>query len=476
MELHTRLLLLLEVLAVALVLSARGDLCEVNLCDNGGTCVKAAGSEFICICPDEYTGDKCTEKETGPCIPNPCLNGGQCELVSERRRGDVFSHYYCECPPEATGENCNTRIPPPPLFNTQGFSVCIDQPCLNGGTCSELNGDLLCSCPSPYVGNRCEQRCISRLGLQGGGVSEGQIRSSSVRYTLMGLQRWGPELARLHQKGLVNAWSPAPHDRLPWLQVDLTRAMRVSGLVTQGAGHLGYSEFVKAFKVAYSLNGSNFTFYQRDGRDLVFSGNMDKDSPKTSLLDPPLATRFLRIVPVVCRRACTMRLELIGCELRGCSEPLGLQSRLISDAQFSASSTFRTWGLDSFTWRPEYARLDKQGKTNAWSPATSDQNQWIQVDLGSLKKVTGIITQGAKDFGHIHFVTAFKLAHSDNGEDWTIVKNKKGQDKVFAGNIDNNVHHQNRLDPALFCRYVRVLPWDWHGRISLRLELLGCAL
>lgn len=35
----------------------------------------------------------------------------------------------------------------------------------------------------------------------------------------MGLQRWGPELARLHSKGLVNAWSAATHDRNPWIQV-----------------------------------------------------------------------------------------------------------------------------------------------------------------------------------------------------------------------------------------------------------------
>lgn len=61
--------------------------------------------------------------------------------------------------------------------------------------------------------------CISLLGLQGGGIAESQISASSVRYAVMGLQRWGPELARLHNKGLVNAWSAAAHDRNPWIQV-----------------------------------------------------------------------------------------------------------------------------------------------------------------------------------------------------------------------------------------------------------------
>lgn len=65
----------------------------------------------------------------------------------------------------------------------------------------------------------CAAGCISLLGLEGGGIAESQISASSVRYTVLGLQRWGPELARLHNKGLVNAWSPASHDRNPWIEV-----------------------------------------------------------------------------------------------------------------------------------------------------------------------------------------------------------------------------------------------------------------
>lgn len=72
---------------------------------------------------------------------------------------------------------------------------------------------MLRSTPLPPAG------CVSLLGLEGGGISESQISASSVRYTVLRLQRWGPELARLHNKGLVNAWSPAPHDRNPWIEV-----------------------------------------------------------------------------------------------------------------------------------------------------------------------------------------------------------------------------------------------------------------
>lgn len=44
---------------------------------------------------------------------------------------------------------------------------------------------------------------------------------------------------------------------------------------------------------------------------------MDNDSAKTNLLDPPLVAQYMRIIPVVCHKACTLRMELMGCELNG---------------------------------------------------------------------------------------------------------------------------------------------------------------
>lgn len=38
--------------------------------------------------------------------------------------------------------------------------------------------------------------------------------------------------------------------------------MRVSGVITQGARRAGWAEYVKTFKVAYSLDGHKFQFIQ----------------------------------------------------------------------------------------------------------------------------------------------------------------------------------------------------------------------
>lgn len=54
-----------------------------------------------------------------------------------------------------------------------------------------------------------------------------------------------------------------------------------------------------------------------------------------------------------------------------------------------------------------------------------------QVDLEKTKRLTGIITQGAKDFGVVQFVSVFKIAYSNDGESWSTVKEEDtGNDKV----------------------------------------------
>lgn len=48
----------------------------------------------------------------------------------------------------------------------------------------------------------------------------------------------------------------------PGVQVNFLRKMRVSGVMTQGAKRAGWPEYLKTFKVAYSLDGRKFEFIQ----------------------------------------------------------------------------------------------------------------------------------------------------------------------------------------------------------------------
>ncbi|XP_038670787.1 EGF-like repeat and discoidin I-like domain-containing protein 3 isoform X2 [Scyliorhinus canicula] len=466
--------------------------CQLLPCQNGGTCLYGVSSDpYYCICMDGFTGKDCTEVEqgsgaekhteytlediryndvtrystpSGPCQPNPCQNDGLCELVS--RRGDVFSEYTCRCPTGFQGIHCQTNV-----------DDCSSEPCNNGGRCEDLDADFSCDCPSPHVGKSCQFTCENPLGMEGRSIDDHQISASSVHLGFLGLKRWRPELARLNNRGIVNAWSMATFDLNPWFQVNLLRRMRITGIVTQGALAVGTPEYIKLFKIAYSFDGVNFMIFRSRGgdKDKLFTGNRNNNEQKRNLIDPPIDAQYIRLIPVVCQRACTLRMELIGCELNGCSEPLGMKSRFIRNNQITASSTYKMWGIDVFTWAPCLARLDKQGKTNAWTAELSNKSQWLQIDLLMPKKVTGIITQGAKDFGVAQYVESFKIAYSDDRESWSIYQDGITRtDKVFQGNYDNYSHKKNIFDPPIDAQFIRILPQTWRERITLRVELLGC--
>ncbi|XP_054999426.1 lactadherin [Sorex araneus] len=365
---------------------------------------------------------------SGPCSPNPCHNDAECELIDGSRRGDIFTQYVCRCSPGYTGVHCET------------------------------------SCATP-------------LGMERGSITDAQISASSVHLGFMGLQRWAPELARLHRTGIVNAWTASNYDHNPWIQVNLLRKMLVTGVVTQGASRAGSAEYLKSFKVAYSMDGRKFQILKDDSglMDKVYVGNVDNNGLKVNMFDTPLETQYLRLVPIVCHRGCTVRFELLGCELNGCSDPLGMKDNTIPDKQITASSVFRTWGLSAFSWFPFYGRLDRQGKFNAWTAQSNSASEWLQIDLGTQKQVTGIITQGARDFGHVQYVAAYKIAHSDNGQNWTEYHEQGStESKIFPGNLDNESHKKNVFETPFLARFVRILPVAWHNRITLRVELLGC--
>ena len=44
----------------------------------------------------------------------------------------------------------------------------------------------------------------------------------------------------------------------------------------------------------------------------------------------------------------------------------------------------------------------------------------------------------------------------------------------FDGNIDENSVVYHDLNPSITARYLRFLPVEWEGEISLRVELYGC--
>ncbi|XP_078696167.1 uncharacterized protein LOC144924633 isoform X2 [Branchiostoma floridae x Branchiostoma belcheri] len=152
--------------------------------------------------------------------------------------------------------------------------------------------------------------------------------------------------------------------------------------------------------------------------------------------------------------------------VKGCTDPLGMESGAIPDDSITAS-TF--WGVG---YEPYRGRLNGVAGNGAWAVTTSTIGEWLQVDLGEKKPVTGTIIQGR--YYYDQWVTSYKLQYSVDGRSWIKYASSVGSEKVFPGNTDRNTPVTNLLDRPIDARYVRFLPQSWHGYIRMRVEVLGC--
>ena len=94
-----------------------------------------------------------------------------------------------------------------------------------------------------------------------------------------------------------------------------------------------------------------------------------------------------------------------------CQAALGMENGAISDRQITASSQ---WDANKVPARGRLHFNETSSKAGAWSSATADQNQWLQVDLGcSFVTVTGVATQGRNVVKQ--WVIKYNLQYSDDG-------------------------------------------------------------
>uniref|UniRef100_A0AAX7VWW0 ferroxidase n=1 Tax=Astatotilapia calliptera TaxID=8154 RepID=A0AAX7VWW0_ASTCA len=293
-----------------------------------------------------------------------------------------------------------------------------------------------------------------------------------------GLWQLETEVGLSQQKGMsvifsgkYNAWSTDKNNS--FIQVDFQRPVVISQVATQGAKQMFYSQYVVKYLISYSNDRRKWIFYKGDSEGFrkVFTGNQEAYGTKTNIFFPPVIGRFIRLHPIEWYNMATIRMEYFGCELDGCSVPLGMESEAIGDIYITASSTATSWY--NGPWKPSLARLNRQGAVNAWRAMYNNMDQWLQVELPQIKKITGVITQGAKSLGKEMYVMSYILQYSDNGIEWKEYTDSEDE-PVFVGNTNNNGHARNYIYPPIFSRFIRVIPKSWMTSITMRIELLGC--
>ena len=143
-----------------------------------------------------------------------------------------------------------------------------------------------------------------------------------------------------------------------------------------------------------------------------------------------------------------------------CNEPLGMESGKIKDSQIKGFS-HRNEQLGS------NARLN--GKS-AWVPGTRNAFA-IQINLGSVKEVTAIATQGHPDKDQWAESYQIKYINSDG----RFVQYGGNLGRLLTGNTDRNSVVKNVLNPPIKASGIFVFIESYDVWPALRMELYGCS-
>uniref|UniRef100_A0A8C5QMY3 Delta-like protein n=1 Tax=Leptobrachium leishanense TaxID=445787 RepID=A0A8C5QMY3_9ANUR len=109
-----------------------------NVCGPHGRCISLLGGNFTCSCDRGFTGAYCHEN-INDCLDNPCKNGGTCT--------DEIDSFKCFCPNGFGGELCDIN-----------YNDCNPNPCQNDGRCIDLVNDFVCQCQNGWKGKTCHSR------------------------------------------------------------------------------------------------------------------------------------------------------------------------------------------------------------------------------------------------------------------------------------------------------------------------------
>ena len=135
-----------------------------RFCGDGGDAINAGAFSLTGPVRFEFTSDG-SANESGFSLNFEIIQADQCAGVDCSNRGECIDG-QCSCEPGFVGENCEVN-----------FHECIDEPCLNGGTCMDGINDFTCQCQPGYEGQRCEldiDECLAQP-CQNGGICRDQI-------------------------------------------------------------------------------------------------------------------------------------------------------------------------------------------------------------------------------------------------------------------------------------------------------------
>ncbi|XP_032227696.2 uncharacterized protein LOC5503440 [Nematostella vectensis] len=298
--------------------------------------------------------------------------------------------------------------------------------------------------------------CKAAMGMETGQIKDQQISASSYHSKSL-----NPQNSRLNGD---RSWSAKMNGKDQWIQVDFMQTAKITQVATQGRADA--YQWVTSYRLEYSRD---FIVWQSYATE--FKGNDDRSTVQTNDVDPAIIARFVRIHPTKWQSYLSLRAEFFGCRSgfyvprEDCAAPLGMTDHSIADSSITASSSSGGSTL------PSQGRLYNRKTssfTGAWLAKYNDMEQYFQIDLKTMTKITRVATQGRPDSNQ--WVKSYRLEYSYNDAYYQPYSDGKS----MPGNTNRDDVHVNILEPVIITRYIRVCPMLYQSHIAMRVEMYGC--
>eukprot|EP00942_MAST-04A_sp_MAST-4A-sp1_P007040 g7040.t1 len=257
-----------------------------------------------------------------------------------------------------------------------------------------------------------------------------------------------------------NFWRPKNNDvsnKKAYLQIDLCEGVAkcetkvITGIITEKSSR--YSYYVTQFKVETSISSNNFMEVD-EGR--IFTARYNNGNVERYDFLTTLTARYIRFYPLYYNSRPLFRAGLI------------IETEVTIDDEFitkNVPETDRKYKNQKSGEKHAQSQIDSP---KAWSAANNNANNWMEMDLGSVYSVVGVVTQGRGDWpDDDEWVKTYTISTSVDGNTWQAVESGK----IFNGNTDENTKITNTF-ASIPARYVRLFPKKYHDHMSMRAAVL----
>ncbi|XP_068677377.1 receptor-type tyrosine-protein phosphatase S-like isoform X3 [Montipora foliosa] len=253
-----------------------------------------------------------------------------------------------------------------------------------------------------------------------------------------------------------------------WWRVDLGAPVPVAEVVIVNR-YCTPAEKCAAFMDSFQIKiGNNTSTTTSCGGTL----SMVTGETKSFYCYPPIVGRYVSVVVPGDRKILTIcEVEVYSTPqtsngVTACrANPVGISnSAVIHDQRFSASSSLGS------SFHPSKGRLNG---ASAWIPSsTNNNNDYLQIDLGSVYFVCAVATQGNPSEDAYDWTKTYKIETSLDNANWQMYQ-ENNTVKIFSGNSGRNFIVKSDVYNPLAVKFIRFYPVTFNHRKALRVEVYG---